>query len=154
MRSIIIVFLISRSSHPEVFLGKAVLQSNFIEIALLQSNFIEIALLYGCSPVNLLHIFRTPFPKNTSERVLLHFVFHISISPERPHITLDKTQINRYNYQELLNILILLYIFRTLFLKNTSEGLLLAIKNMDNFMHIILHIRKTKMTVKQILEKF
>ena len=32
----------------------------------LQSNFIEIALRHRCSPVNLLHIFRTPFPKNTS----------------------------------------------------------------------------------------
>ena len=31
----------------------------------LQRNFIEIALWHGCSPVNLLHIFRTPFPKNT-----------------------------------------------------------------------------------------
>ena len=35
------------------------------------SNFIEIALRHGCSPVNLLHIFRTPFPKNTSGRLLL-----------------------------------------------------------------------------------
>ena len=32
----------------------------------LQSSFIEIALRYGCSPVNLLHPFRTPFPSNTS----------------------------------------------------------------------------------------
>ena len=31
------------------------------------SNFIEIALRHGCFPVNLLHIFRTPFPKNISE---------------------------------------------------------------------------------------
>ena len=30
-------------------------------------NFIEITLWDGCSPVYLLHIFRTPFPKNTSE---------------------------------------------------------------------------------------
>ena len=29
-------------------------------------NFIEIALQHGCSPVNLLHIFRTPFPRNFS----------------------------------------------------------------------------------------
>ena len=29
-------------------------------------NFIEIALWHGCSPVNLLHSFRTPFPRNTS----------------------------------------------------------------------------------------
>ena len=35
------------------------------------SNFIEIAFRHGYSPVNLLHIFKTPFPKNTSERVLL-----------------------------------------------------------------------------------
>ena len=34
-------------------------------------NFIEIALWYGCSPVNLLHIFRTPFLKNTSGWLLL-----------------------------------------------------------------------------------
>ena len=37
----------------------------------LQSNFFEIALRHGCSPVNLLHIFRTPFPKNTSGWLLL-----------------------------------------------------------------------------------
>ena len=27
--------------------------------------------LQGCSPVNLLHIFKPPFPKNTSGRLLL-----------------------------------------------------------------------------------
>ena len=32
-----------------------------------KSNFTEIALRHGCSPVNLLYIFRTPFLKNTSE---------------------------------------------------------------------------------------
>ena len=31
----------------------------------------EIALQCRCSPVNLLHIFRTPFPNNTSEGLLL-----------------------------------------------------------------------------------
>ena len=35
------------------------------------SNFIEVVLWHGCSPVNLLHIFRTPFPKNTSGWLLL-----------------------------------------------------------------------------------
>ena len=34
-------------------------------------NFIEIALRHGCSPVNLLHNFRTPFLKNTSGRLPL-----------------------------------------------------------------------------------
>ena len=35
-------------------------------------NFIEITLRHGCSPVNVLHIFRTPFPRNTSEWLLLN----------------------------------------------------------------------------------
>ena len=37
----------------------------------LQSSFIEITLRHGCSPVNLVHIFRTPFPKNASRGLLL-----------------------------------------------------------------------------------
>ena len=39
---------------------------NVISIKL-QSNFIEITLQQGCFPINLLHIFRTSFRKNTSE---------------------------------------------------------------------------------------
>ena len=31
----------------------------------------QITLWHACSPVNLLHIFRIPFPKNTSEGLLL-----------------------------------------------------------------------------------
>ena len=65
-----------RSSRPKVFLGKDVLKicSKFtgehscwsaISIKLL-SNFIKIAIRHECSPVNLMHIFRTPFYKNTS----------------------------------------------------------------------------------------
>ena len=44
----------------------------------LQSNFIEIALWHGCS-VNLLHIFRTPFHRNTSRWLLLKRVFLFSV---------------------------------------------------------------------------
>ena len=44
---------------------------NFIEITILLCNFIEIILRHGDSPINLLHIFRTPFPKNTSGRLRL-----------------------------------------------------------------------------------
>ena len=49
-----------------------------------QSNFIEITLRDGCSTVNLLHISRTTFSKNTSEGLLL------SISPffSIPHSSL------------------------------------------------------------------
>ena len=36
---------------------------------------IEITLRHGCSPVNLLHIFRTVFPKNTSEWLLIFYVY-------------------------------------------------------------------------------
>ena len=72
-----------RSSHPEVFLGKGVLKirSKFtaehtcrsvISVKLL-SNFIEIFFRYGCFPVNVLDIFRTPFRKNTSGVLLLEF---------------------------------------------------------------------------------
>ena len=62
-----------RNSQPEVFLGKGVLKicSKFtgehpcrsVISMKLQSNFTEITLQHGCSPSNLLHIFRTPFPK-------------------------------------------------------------------------------------------
>ena len=38
-------------------------------------NFIEITLGHGCSPVTLLHIFRTPFCKNTSGGLLLYCVY-------------------------------------------------------------------------------
>ena len=66
-------------SPPEVLLGKSDLKicSKFIEhpcrsvVTIKQlCNFIEIALQHGCSPVNLLHIFRRPFYKNTYEGLL------------------------------------------------------------------------------------
>ena len=76
---------IIRSSHLEVFLGKGVLKicnkftgehpcRSVISINLL-CNFIEIALRRGCSPANLLHIFRTPFLDNTSGWLLLNNLF-------------------------------------------------------------------------------
>ena len=43
-------------------------------------NFIEIALRHGCSSVNLLHIFRTSFPKNTSGGLLLLYKFNALMS--------------------------------------------------------------------------
>ena len=41
-------------------------------------NFIEITLWHGCSPVNLLHIFRTPFLKNGSGGLRLSWLLSIS----------------------------------------------------------------------------
>ena len=46
---------------------------DFNKVALL-CNFIEIALQHGCSPVNWLHIFKTPFLKNTSGHLLQYYV--------------------------------------------------------------------------------
>ena len=68
-----------RSSHSEVFLGKSVLKmcSKFTgehpckSMISIKCNFIEIALRHGCSPLNLRHIFRTPFSRNTSGWLLL-----------------------------------------------------------------------------------
>ena len=70
-----------RSSHPEAFLVKGILKichkfteehpcRSVISIKLL-CNFIEITLRYGCSPVNLLHIFRNLFSKNAFGWLLL-----------------------------------------------------------------------------------
>ena len=72
----------NRSSHPEVFYEIGVLKicSKFtgeqpyriaISIKLL-CNFIEIALRHECSPVNLLHIFKTSFPRNIYGWLLLY----------------------------------------------------------------------------------
>ena len=71
-----VFFMTWRGSRPEVSLGKGALEiySKFtreltgrsvISIKL-ESNFIEITLRHGCSPVNLLYIFRTPFLKTVS----------------------------------------------------------------------------------------
>ena len=73
------------SSYPEVFIGKDVLKifSKFTGehscrraiLIKLQSNSIEIILWHGCSLVDLMHIFRIPFFKNTSGRLLLEISF-------------------------------------------------------------------------------
>ena len=73
------------SSQPGVFLAKFILKvcskctgdhpCRRVISMKLQSNFIEITLRHGCSPVNLLHIFRILFTKSTSERLLLATIF-------------------------------------------------------------------------------
>ena len=76
----------NRSSNPDVFLkiyskctGEHSCQS-VVSITLL-CNLIQITLRNGCSPENLLHIFRTPFSRNTSEWLLLN----ITEKPETVH---------------------------------------------------------------------
>ena len=89
-----------RSSHPEVFLEKGVLKicSKFTGKRPCQSavsikflcKFIEIALWHWCSPVNLLHIFRTPFLKNTSGRLFLETFVTISFGSTRCRCVLSE----------------------------------------------------------------
>ena len=74
---------IQNRSHSEVFLEKDILKicSKFTGeqpcqgtiSKKKQSNFVEITLRYRCSLVNLVHIFRTSFLKNTSGWLLLIF---------------------------------------------------------------------------------
>ena len=73
LQFVVRILLKCRSSHPEVFLGKVVLKicSKFTGEHPCRSAIFEISLRHGCSPVNLLHIFRTTFFKNTSEGLLL-----------------------------------------------------------------------------------
>ena len=60
----------SKRSGPEIFLRKDVVK------ICIKFNFIEITLRHGCFPVNLLHIFRTVFLKNTSGWLLLNLVWN------------------------------------------------------------------------------
>ena len=89
-----------RSSRPEVFLRKGFLKiwskltgehpcRSVISIKLLR-NFIEIPFRHGCSPVNLLHIFRTPFPKNTSGWLLLQYSLSVLSENIKKNLSLWK----------------------------------------------------------------
>ena len=87
-----IVRSLTKYRSSQVFLGKSVpkICSKFTVAHLCQSaisiklpsNFIEIALRHGCSPVNLLYIFRTPFSRKTSGWLLLKMCLPEKIEKE------------------------------------------------------------------------
>ena len=91
-------FCIPRSSPPEVFLGTSILKTctqftgehpcRSVILIKLQSNFIEITLRHGCSPVNVLHIFRILFPKNSSGGLLVQTVITLLSTGLQLSITL------------------------------------------------------------------
>ena len=62
-------------------------------------TFIEITLRHGCPPVNLLHIFRTPFFKNTSGWLLL--VEQLWIVKTRKRDTFRNTYIWSFSRQNI-----------------------------------------------------
>ena len=86
-----------RSSRLEVFLRKGVLKicSKFTGEHLYRSV-ISIKLL--CSPVNLIHIFRTPFPKNTSGWLLLNIVNNYFCFAERNQFDLENHGLKQFGY--------------------------------------------------------
>ena len=62
----------------------------------MQQIYRRITLCHGCSPVNLLHIIRTPFTKNTSERLLLHTAPLFKVSKNMK--SFDKTALENYKF--------------------------------------------------------
>ena len=74
-----------RSSHPDGVLKKRCsenMQQIYRRTLMPKcyfSNFFDIALRHGCSPVNLLHVFRTIFPRNTSGWLLVKFENHLML---------------------------------------------------------------------------
>ena len=75
------------------------------------NNFIEITLRHGSYPVNLLHISRAPFPRNTSGWLLLQFVLHKPIELTATQTEFRTTTSTRYHLQislltlsELMNL--------------------------------------------------
>ena len=90
----------NRSSHPEVFLRKAVLK---IHSKFTGEHTIEITLRHGCSPVNLLHISRTPFSRNTSWWLLLYYFFFI-INDNKNKLKNLQTEIQYHLRKQSLNI--------------------------------------------------
>ena len=90
--SILFIENSSRSSHSELFLGEGVLRicrkyagehpCKIVILIKLLCNFTETTLQHGCTPVNLLHIFRKSFPKNTSGYMHLQFkcIFYVNLN--------------------------------------------------------------------------
>ena len=85
----------------------------------MQSNFIEIALRHGCSPVSLLYIFRTPFPRNTSGWLLLNIIKDYFNNDDR---FTRKTAIPRDKVDELvsLDLTTIWYTFNSQFYQQTD----------------------------------
>ena len=73
----------------------------------MQSKFIEIALRLGCSPVNLLQSFWTPFPENTCGRLVLSLVkwlekvkiFRLRKNPDNDYFPLPSREGWHTNWQ-------------------------------------------------------
>ena len=64
----------------------------------------SMSLWQGCSLVNLLHIFRTPFPKNTSGRLLLYHQKTEKIFENgEKYIYIEKNEISKLLSNKIIN---------------------------------------------------
>ena len=70
------------------------------------NNFTEIALRHGCSPVDLLHISRKPFPRNTSgwlplniSKLYLHFTLDYHVRFPSPIRSVGRYQWCKYLFK-------------------------------------------------------
>ena len=110
-------------------------------------------LRHRCSPVNLLHIFRTPFPRSTFEGMLLDINGNASKKKVMERLSLLTIVISMARMAIILKLfskftVCLLHIFRTPFFKNTSGGLLLPVEGngftrQPNVENILIHTAKT-----------
>ena len=98
-----------RSILPEVFLKSVVkICSKFTEerpwgsviSPKLLSNFIKIPLPLGYSPVNVLHIFRTPFIRTPLEECIWHFSGCFQLEPAR----YEQTILRNLNFVQCSNV--------------------------------------------------
>ena len=83
------------SENMQQFIGKHPCRSA-ISIEL-PSNSIEITLRHGCSPINLLHIFRAPFPTRSFGLLLLYFLQSVSTKTGLEYRRFFE-KVFRYNY--------------------------------------------------------
>ena len=69
-----------------------------------QSNCIEITLRHECSPVNLLHIFKTRFPRSTSGGLLLDLMPPLKVGSAKFLFDLDEMSFGFKHLNFLLSI--------------------------------------------------
>ena len=113
---------------------------SLISIELL-CNFTKIALWHGCSPEDLLHIFRAPFPKNTSGRLLMTVLlcdisflyYHAKIS--KRILNLDQILWERWNIIQPTNSMTSYHMI-TLQIKNSIVQFLLRLQSLNMTGHV------------------
>ena len=123
------------SSHPEAFLEKGVLKicSKFTGEHQCRS-----VARHGCSPVNLLHILRTPLTKNTSGRLLLiwYIAFYKKCFLRKP---LTSNLFIKKTYQRNCFLIVLYNYIHCLLMESTRKRRSLKKKTSTNISDSVLY---------------